>query len=143
MNTMADRSASDLLHVGKFSGDNRKGTVYWWAEIYRLLYSILETLQSLIQACKVGASVKALCQKGDQQLETETGKVMFWITKITQYWYVGHAVCRFNGHFDGVVVRVLATNRTVEGSTPDGGITLCESLTVVCPMIKNPMEELR
>lgn len=33
-----------------------------------------KTLQSLIHACKVGTSVKALCQKGDQQLETETGK---------------------------------------------------------------------
>lgn len=33
-----------------------------------------KTLQSLINACKIGTSVKALCQKGDQQLETETGK---------------------------------------------------------------------
>lgn len=36
--------------------------------------TVNKTLQSLINACKVGASVKALCQKGDQQLETETGK---------------------------------------------------------------------
>lgn len=33
-----------------------------------------KTLQSLIQGCKVGASVKALCQKGDNQMESETGK---------------------------------------------------------------------
>lgn len=33
-----------------------------------------KTLQSLINASKVGTSVKALCQKGDQQLETEAGK---------------------------------------------------------------------
>lgn len=31
-------------------------------------------LQSLISGCKVGASVKALCQKGDNQMESETGK---------------------------------------------------------------------
>lgn len=31
-------------------------------------------LQSLIQGCKVGTSVKALCQKGDSQMESETGK---------------------------------------------------------------------
>lgn len=33
-----------------------------------------KTLNSLIQGCKVGASVKALCQKGDNQMESETGK---------------------------------------------------------------------
>lgn len=31
-------------------------------------------LQSLISGCKIGASVKALCQKGDNQMESETGK---------------------------------------------------------------------
>lgn len=33
-----------------------------------------KTLQSIIQSCKVGASAKALCQKGDHLLEQETGK---------------------------------------------------------------------
>lgn len=33
-----------------------------------------KALQTLIQGCKVGASAKALCQKGDHILEQETGK---------------------------------------------------------------------
>uniref|UniRef100_T1E220 Putative metallopeptidase n=1 Tax=Psorophora albipes TaxID=869069 RepID=T1E220_9DIPT len=33
-----------------------------------------KTLQSLIQSCKVGASAKALCQKGDHMMDNETGK---------------------------------------------------------------------
>lgn len=33
-----------------------------------------KTIQSLIQSCKLGASVKTLCQKGDHLLESETGK---------------------------------------------------------------------
>lgn len=38
---------------------------------------ISEALQTLIQGSKVGASAKALCQKGDHILEQETGKVIF------------------------------------------------------------------
>lgn len=44
-------------------------------EKYKTAGSIVnKTLNSLIQGCKVGASVKALCQKGDNQMESETGK---------------------------------------------------------------------
>ncbi|XP_055608013.1 proliferation-associated protein 2G4 [Uranotaenia lowii] len=42
---------------------------------YKTAGSIVnKTLQNLIQSCKVGASVKTLCQKGDHLLEQETGK---------------------------------------------------------------------
>lgn len=42
---------------------------------YKVAGNIInKALQTLIQGCKVGASAKALCQKGDHILEQETGK---------------------------------------------------------------------
>jgi hypothetical protein len=43
--------------------------------LIRLVFSFAEILVQLIQACKVGASVKAICERGDNLIVAEVEKV--------------------------------------------------------------------
>lgn len=45
--------------------------------INNIYFNFIGVLKVLIEACKPGASVKAICEKGDRLLTSETGNVMY------------------------------------------------------------------